>query len=70
MTVGIPTVLVVIVPVADTLTLPRHGNTEMMNILSFCEEVTQYRVCEERKADRGILKRSGWRIWHNFMAPG
>ncbi|KAL5263661.1 hypothetical protein ACHWQZ_G008883 [Mnemiopsis leidyi] len=50
--------------------LARHGNTEMMNILSFCEEVTQYRVCEERKADRGILKRSGWRIWHNFMAPG
>ncbi|XP_063681712.1 uncharacterized protein LOC134816677 isoform X2 [Bolinopsis microptera] len=50
--------------------LARHGNTEMINILSFCEEVTQYRVMEERKADRGILKRAGWRIWHNFMAPG
>jgi len=50
--------------------LARHGNTEMINILSFCEEVTHYRVCEERKADRGILKRAGWRIWHNFMAPG
>ena len=42
----------------------------MINILSFCEEVTQYRVYEERKADRGILKRAGWRIWHTFMAPG
>eukprot|EP00116_Pleurobrachia_bachei_P011274 sb/3471536/ len=50
--------------------LDHHGNVGLMRILTFMEEVIQYKAYETRKADRGILKRAAWKIWHSFMAPG
>ena len=48
----------------------KEYDTDLVDVLDFMEDVNAYQVHEERKADRGILKRLGWRMWHQYMAPG